>query len=444
MTNLGLVLTISYAFITFTIFLKVIKRDLYYALFLIFIFIYSFFSILTYLIYPEFIAFFSNLYWGNDSIYTATIFSILSMLSCYIFFLLIYLPLSRNGPKTNLSKNYQSYFFLISGFFTLILYFLSFVLSDSLNYELALETSNILKIFVIIYDYSSYLILTFYISLRQKLFKGNNKAISQFILITIIIIFLLDSIAMGRRTSLLNIFLGISFFEIFANKNIYKIDLIYIIRNFIRKLKIKTKRFYKFSLFTLISLTITVLIWGLLFTRGERSSYFNFVDVNSPLIEFIFLNDFTFPFLALPTAIHHNFIDPFAVLSSNFFNSLIQFNYPFLQQILVDSFQYQRNFTRGASTGFFIFTEGFVFLGMWGFLYNGIMSTLIFGLFRKVSKTNNVLFNQFASSLIFSITAGIIRVQSSTILKTTWLFLLPTFVLYSLISGIRLSYKLEK
>jgi len=222
-------------------------------------------------------------------------------------------------------------------------------------------------------------------------------------------------------------------------------------------------------------LFICVLVFELIYIRDETKNikrrgvyylkilsfiafmliFFNYIRmVRAPGVGFeylawyekIIMDDYLAPSLVLFNVIANNFIDFSAVALSNFYNSLIKMNYPLLQELVLNKTS-TFNVTRTQSPAFYILTEGYIALGMYGFLYNGI--TLIVGLFfwRILSLTNNYIYNMFMVTLTSGLLIHIVRGQSFYFFKFFYLNivfgLLMIFVLTGVIVDI-FSFSLKK
>ena len=157
--------------------------------------------------------------------------------------------------------------------------------------------------------------------------------------------------------------------------------------------------------------------------------------------DFLFIQRFLFkdyfaPAHILYAAMGLNYINPLEVIYSNLSNSLILLNYPYLQAPVTELIN-PGVATRSAGYAFYIFSEGFIFMGFFGFLYNGFMlmtGASIWHLFKNAK-------NKYYSFLILAIMstqfANIARSQSSYFYKDLYIIFLPVLIVFYLSSGLR-------
>lgn len=155
-----------------------------------------------------------------------------------------------------------------------------------------------------------------------------------------------------------------------------------------------------------------------------------------PLIERIVRNDYYAPAHMLFAAVAFDFVDPIAVIRSNSANALILFGEPYLQQTVTQLFRSDIA-TRSAGYAFYIFTEGWIFAGPWGALYNAIIPTAGLWLWNKLSSTDNRFANSLIQMLVASMLINVTRGQSSYFIKYLYTFILPNIGIAMLLTGLR-------
>ena len=438
---------IIYIFIFgFSIF-DTLKRDILFSFYLISLFTYSFFSIYTYLNYPEVITLFVNLPIDTESLSRAILFTSMSTISLYFSFYFFYIPFNNKKLEIVYLKRNQKIFFYLIFLFIAILFVFTFPIRNFLNYNIVQllgteVSSTIFKIFITLFKYLPYLIITLYIGLRQKLFVNKNKNLSKYLIVFLVFTFLILSFLLGNRTDILRLTLSIFYFEVFAKDNIRKINIFRNFYNFISTYKLNKKDFNKFFVYSIIITIGVILIYSLLFIRGEGDNFLNrFVNFNSPIDRFIYLNDFTFPFTLLATIINNNVIMPSEVIYSNLANSLAGIDYKYLQEITLNYINYNRLVNDAISPGFFSFSEGYMAMGLYGFIYNGIVFGFLISIYKKICNTKDNQANQFLTSLIIGTIPALVRAQSATMVKQIWFYIIPTIILYQLLSGINIKIR---
>jgi hypothetical protein len=157
-------------------------------------------------------------------------------------------------------------------------------------------------------------------------------------------------------------------------------------------------------------------------------------------IELILYKDYYMPSHILLASMAFDFVDPMEVLRSNFFNALVQFDYPFLQMTVGDMFSPVAS-TRSASFAFYIFSEGYIAAGWAGFLYNGLVvggGTL---LWRRLASSANAGYGLFVLALVSTQAANIVRSQSSYFIKDIYMMFLPPAALFFLATGLRPAFR---
>ena len=108
----------------------------------------------------------------------------------------------------------------------------------------------------------------------------------------------------------------------------------------------------------------------------------------------------------------------------------------YLQFFVVENWD-SGSVTRAASPAMFAFTEGFVAAGWLGWIYNGIVWSVGFTLWRSLSSTNSKQLNAIAFAIPLMMVMVTARCQSSYFIKTLYFYFLPAFGLYFLATGIR-------
>lgn len=137
-------------------------------------------------------------------------------------------------------------------------------------------------------------------------------------------------------------------------------------------------------------------------------------------------------------AIYYDMVTPLRVISSNVSNALMGLGQPYLQADIMDQFA-PGVATRGASYGFYPFTEGYLVAGFAGFLYNGIVLGTCLAAWRSLATTNSDRFNKFLLAILGSMSIVLVRGQSSYFVKYLYTFVLPGTLVYLSLSRQRIS-----
>ena len=153
------------------------------------------------------------------------------------------------------------------------------------------------------------------------------------------------------------------------------------------------------------------------------------------MIVSILFKDYFAPGHILIAAMHYNFVDPVNVVLSNFYNSLILMDYPYLQTAVGDSLV-EGSSSRSTGFAMYIFSEGYMFAGWLGFIYNGVVVSSGIVLWRWFSRSDNIFYNAFIIGLTASQLANIARSQSSYFVKDMYMVFMFSVVLYFVMTGI--------
>lgn len=194
--------------------------------------------------------------------------------------------------------------------------------------------------------------------------------------------------------------------------------------------KVSLKNFIKFGIIVLL-----VLI-SLQQVRNLRKG-----SVESDEQEYAILqNDYAAPGQLTIAAIKYDAIMPLEVMKSNICRSFPNVSYPYLYVTMTEIFL-PGLVNEANSMGFYIFTEGYMFCGMLGFIYNAIVIGILVMYWRRMGRTNNNLFNIFILSLMISCFFGMVRAQSVWFIRYLWLSIIPMVILYSWFMNVKINYK---
>jgi hypothetical protein len=159
-------------------------------------------------------------------------------------------------------------------------------------------------------------------------------------------------------------------------------------------------------------------------------------ETGLPTYATVLYNDYYTPAHMLMAAIGFGYTRPIEVLKSNLANAFFFGRVPYLQTELGNMVR-PGSSSRSASFGFYVFTEGYLALGRWGFLYNGIVPLLGIALWRLPSSSDDRLFNAFGTALAAMFFANIARSQTMLLVRDFYFFLIPALVLFAIVTGAR-------
>lgn len=154
--------------------------------------------------------------------------------------------------------------------------------------------------------------------------------------------------------------------------------------------------------------------------------------VSTDAIESLVLQDYFAPSFPLIASMYYEYIDPGEVLRSNFYNTLVFQDYPYLSETVG---RLLAPTTRKQGFAYYILTEGYNMAGWGGILYNGIVVVGLLAIWRRIKSSDNKNFNRFMSAVMISLVIPMVRGQSIYFLRNIYMTLLPAIFLYYLVSG---------
>lgn len=182
----------------------------------------------------------------------------------------------------------------------------------------------------------------------------------------------------------------------------------------------------------ILFLIVTVLI-GLNILNETRNPDAPKADSEAASILF---KDYYAPAHILIAAMALDYVDPVEVMVSNSANALILLKQPYLQTTVMELF-IPGVATRSASYAFYVFSEGYIVMGWFGFLYNGIVVFFGVSLWRLLANSSNRYYNLFMFGLLATQLVNIARGQTSYFVKDIYLFFIPAMLLFFLATGLR-------
>lgn len=421
---MDLFLLIFFTFFILITGIYIFKRNILFGGLYFFLFIYSIFAQIGYCFFPE-LSELAKAYFGKQAFYEFYFFNILSFLFFFIIFYFTY-PILIKVKKYELikeSKGMKPYIFLfiIFCYFSFIfLYFINHL--DVINWTNAADEDFlknqglVYKLFAASFKTLNGIAIIFYIKWRVKNEYENisffPKSFLLFLLALSLVMLLLICNQIGSRTDIVAFILGVGIFEV--------------------KQGLSVKKILKFLTVTLVLLIFMLYLEN---ARAENTAISEFSSA-----EKIIYKDYFAPAHMLYTAIGLNYINPLQVLTSNFANSFFLLNVDYLQKPLTDLIN-PGVATRSAGYAFYLFTEGYMFMGFFGFLYNGLMLMLGLSIWYLIYNSKNKYYNLIIFCLMSTQLVNFSRSQSSYFYKDIWVFLLPYLILFYLSSGLRLKLK---
>ena len=147
----------------------------------------------------------------------------------------------------------------------------------------------------------------------------------------------------------------------------------------------------------------------------------------------IFNQDYYPPLHMLFAAIAYNYVHPWIVMKSNFLNSLVAMNYPYLQAFLMDLY-FPIHATRSASMAFCPAAEGWMVMGPWGFLYSALVPTIGLAVWNAIPCLKQRELNVIIYAVLGTMAIDLVRGQSSYFIKILYMYVMPNLlVLFTLL-----------
>jgi hypothetical protein len=403
---------------------SIMKNDITFGLIYFFLFIYSIFALIGYSSYPI-LSLILGAYFAAEDINRYISFIGLSFLCFFIVFKLFYKRFFCNASY-NVSRSgldLSAIFIFIYLVHLIFLYFYFIFYGGDLSYSNASDESFqaekglVFSLFMHLFKLCPTLILLLYFLYVNFKFSGSRVSLNSLKFLTFfeVLIFLIIAIKVGNRTDLLALTMSVIFLE------------------YVRSLTFDDLR----TRFAARLKNIVIFGVAMIIFMNYLESFRN---IDNPVelhgVEKILMKDYFAPAHILFAAISLNYIDPWNVFISNISNTLFLLKQPYLQyyimEIIVPGVA-----TRSASYAFYIFTEGFMALGWFGILYNGIIPFLGISLWRFLANSNSKFYNIFVLSLISTQFATVCRGQSSYFIKDVYIFFIPALFLLYCATGLR-------
>ena len=403
------------------------------------LYIYTIFAQIGYAYFPELSEFYGA-YFGPELFYKYWAFMFFS----FVFTFLLYRKLNFKNFKKNTycvkptNRKYGQYFFFL---FIILLYFILNLYFYQYRSLFQYGGGNSMGgpwfgIGFLVFQTCTFILFTLF---RDKSNKSKKRIFSLISFLFCFIFLFQVSIASGARSSIIYFFLAIAFYELFPLIKTVKYQ----------KRKIFIILFFSFILFNVLSILRTVRIQSIIEGSDTSvSSIFNYDSSDSKssgedLTSAILLQDYYLPSHTLFVSMYYNIIDPIEVAKSNFANSLILFEYPFLTTTILDRGLGIDN-ERGVGWAYHYFVEGYNALGLFGVFYNALFWNLGMILWVSLAQSNNKRHNTAMFGISALVLVTIVRGQTATFIKFYWLVLLPALVLLLLANNFKLAFYKRK
>jgi len=403
------------------------KKSQIFFLFYFVLFAYTFFTQLGYLLYPQELSIVSHYqYYGEEAIIPYWIYIFLSFISIFFIFAIFYEKKYKTifSIKVKLTREKSGNFLYTTAilFYEIILIFFLTKNYENLSYinQVVLKDN---KIWFYLFSLDGIVLL----SIFYKLYTEHTKMKKIFYSIIFLIslsIFLITAIRSGQRIEIAATLLGFLVFIWFTFKD---------------RVGIKNKR-QKLKWIFIVCLIGIILFQGIRIIRGHNESFLAFLTaIKNPqtylslfLPKNLIFQDWLSPSLTLVTSMERDIIFPGEVIKSNL-TVLIPFisheSFGGILSRIIDPEGIQGH-------GYYILTEGYNFMGFFGFLYSAFIFVIGLRLLESFfASTNDKLFNAFMYGIIAFLSIEIIRGQSIMFLKGVYLYFLPALLLFILMSN---------
>lgn len=390
-----------------------------------FLFIYSIFAMIGYCFYPE-LSILVKAYFGKEYFYQFYIFNFLSFICFYLLFIFVnkygfrFSKLKVVKYKGNIFSFYLLTFLLLFygyNYFYIIANYSMISYGNASNPDFLDSQDIFYKIYAISFKSLTPLALIFYLQFRLKLFFNGvsilNKSHLRLLFIFSIVTLFFFSYKMGSRTDIVAFIIGAFIFEFNMGLDFKKILRI---------------------------VSISFVILSLLLILEEIRLEGNVEEKDLTLFQTIIFKDYYVPAHMLFTIMHYNYIDPLFVLKSNICNSLVGLNVDYLQMPITELIN-PGIANRSQGYAFYLFSEGFLFMGFFGFIYNALMLFTGLKIWKILYNSNNHYFNLIIYSLLTTQIANLSRGQSSYFLKDILVFIIPMLFIIFISSGLTFSLK---
>ncbi|MGN6263110.1 MAG: hypothetical protein ACTHNO_20440 [Ralstonia sp.] len=399
--------------------LYIYPRDKLFGLYFVFLFIYAIFAQIGYRFYPE--ASDSILAYFGEEIWLPCTLFIMASLAMFVLSFIVVRPITYAlmPIRLEVSQAAQRMLWKTAGLLWLLAssgYLLGYLAfnANELSWYAAQQDDLVssapalaLLIFLIKLEVGTLIVLYQMAREKTRILSWVNPWVFFALRGTI---FLVVTFMLGNRTDILACFLGIVLMTLSQTK---------------------------FSPRFLLQATIAAASVAALMLVIESTRY-NDVEVQSeiPLSQRLLVKDYYPPAHMLFAAAAYDEIDPYEVIASNSANAAVMFGYPYLQETITNLFR-PGLATRSVGYAFYILTEGFLFMGYWGFIYNGLVLTAALALWRRLASSNSREFNLLLLGLFGCMLVNLVRGQSSYFVKYLYTFVLPNALLYLSLVGAR-------
>lgn len=382
------------------------SKNRYYSVFCMVVYLYLLPTEITYRFYPDFY----NAYWGPDIWYEFYWFINFSLVTL----LVVLNRASRIHGVYNVVRfrrySYKSYILFFVLAFSMVATYLLVKNLALISYQSLTEngaTGNEDTMLVVIDQVFKWL-PSFVI--YPLVAMTNKKWYMQLFIIYNIFLFFIYNVLSGSRSDILAVTIGLVLLWMYDRK-------------------IKLKQILMLSVIAIAFLYLAGMVYTL---RGGSN--------DGTLAEVLLKQDYTAPAYNLAGVIGKNVVDPLMVVHSQLFKTFPMLGGDWLYILLGDNLFPESQISASQSWGFHPFTEGYLFAGFIGFLYNGLVIGFALAFLNRFMSTNDKNFNRFIFAIIGSLFFALVREQSINFFRAIYFTIIPSAFIYSRLYDVEIHY----
>jgi hypothetical protein len=403
---------------------RMARRDALYAGFFVFFFVYTFFAMLGYRYFPI-LSVVMNAYFGPELFRPYLLFVGLSFVSFWIFFRLTHGLLVGNAVGHIRYAPNAVVKWICLGIATAGIFWMAITLSriyPAISYSAIPQIPNFAYAFA--FKNSIFVILLLLAFARHHAATGFEKVAATALVVVLGIVFMLTALKSSNRTDILALLLGLVWYE--AGPHLFD-------RNWRFRPRVSLQLALKATLLAVVgwaAMTVMIRISG---SRPASDG------VALPLYARVLMNDYYAPAHILFGAMAFDYVRPLLVAKSNLANALMLgglLKIPYLQTE-IGNLLIPGSSSRSTGFAYFIFTEGFMALGRWGILYNGLVPVVAIALWRRLGRSSDLRYNAFVGALCAMSFATVARSGNHLLLRVYLFNLIPYLMLFRAVTGAR-------
>ncbi len=262
-----------------------------------------------------------------------------------------------------------------------------------------------------LFKLSTMFLLVLYATWRYRLWGGQAERNLLLVFILVVALpFFAISAKVSNRLDLVSLFNGLVFVEIIRAR--------------------RRGRSIAYALTTVFFLAAIVLLYAMYLKRSRGTD----ADLNFDWLGSLVFQDYFAPAHMLFAAMKYHIVQPLLVMASNSTNIVPKLGLPYLQANVTDYFNPGVT-TRISSYAFYVFSEGYMFCGAAGFIYNAVIVTLGLSLWRGLANTRSQQFNELVLPLFAVDLANLARGQSAYFIKDIYFHFVPGLIMVFLVTG---------